>query len=292
MNRTTIHALAAVMLLAAAGAARAAGPVDDALAAFRAGEYEKAVTIASAVPEADPARVKALYVVGEAELARKRWDDAAKAFEAVLASKKDSVPALTGLGRAQAGRGERDASEKTLRRACELDAKDPLPRRALGETLLAADRTDDALRELEAAWKLDGKDPLTARALVEALLRKGSVDAASKTANAFAATAPKSATAWFLKGLVLDRKGEADDAIDAYEKAVAADDRFLDAHRNLAVLLTTSNSLYADPSKVERACAHAQKYVDLGGEDARLKELLDQIRGFLEQMKEGGGGGR
>lgn len=285
--KTFVLSLAALTLAASAGFALAGGPLDDALAAFKAGEYAKAVEIAGKVPAEDANRAKALYLVGEAELAREGWDAAAAAFQGVLDAKKDNVPALTGLGRAQAGKGERETAEKTLRRAVELDAKDVAARRALGEVLLAEERTDEARKELEAAWKLDAKDPLTARALVEAHLRGGAPDAAGRVADAFAKTAPQSATAHFLKGLVLDRRGKADDAIEAYQKAVAADERFLDAHRNLAVLYTTSNQMYSSPEKVEKACVHAQKYVDLGGKDVALKELLDQIKGFLDQMKNG-----
>jgi tetratricopeptide (TPR) repeat protein len=289
MNRhSLVLTFAAAALAVAAGAALAAGPLDDALAAFKAGEYDKAVEIAGKVPADDPQRAKALYLVGEAELAREGWDAASAAFQSVLDAKKDSVPAMTGLGRAQAGKGDREAAEKTLRRAVELDGKDVAARRALGETLLAAERTDDARKELEAAWKLDGKDPLTARALVEAHLRGGVPDAASKVADAFAKTAPESATAHFLKGLVLDRRGKPEDAIEAYERSVKADDRYLDAHKNLAVLYTTSNRMYSSPQKVEKACEHAQRYVDLGGRDVELKQLLDQIKGFLDQMKKGG----
>lgn len=292
MKTTSQFLLTFGALAALAASALAGGPVDDALAAYKAGEFEKAVEAASKVAADDPMRAKALYVVGEAELARERWDEAAKAFQSVLDAKKDNVPAMTGLGRAQAGKGERDAAEKTLRRAVELDAKDAAARRAVGELLLAAERTDEARKELEAASKLDPKDPLTARALVEAHLRGGAPDAASKAADAFAKTGPDTAMAHFLKGLVLDRRGKANDAIELYEKAVKADDRFLDAHRNLAVLFTTSNDMYSNPEKVEKACVHAQKYVDLGGKDVELKELLDQIKGFLEQMKKGSGGGR
>ena len=292
MLKTTTLVLTCAALCGLLSQAFAAGPVDDALAAFKAGEFEKSVEIASQVADGDALHAQALYLVGEAELARGRFAEAATAFEAVLAAKKDSVPALTGLGQAQAGAGEREAAQKTLRRAIQLDAKDAQPRRVLGETLLAAGDDDGAIKELQAAWKLDGKDALTARALVEAHLRKGSVDAASKVATAFSQTAPKSAMAWFLKGLVLDRKGEASDAIDAYEKAVAADGKFLDALRNLAVVYTTSNAQYASPKKVEKATEYAHRYVELGGTDKRLLELLDQIKGFLDQMKQGGGGGR
>lgn len=283
----TLSAAAAMALSAATTPAFAGGPVDDALAAFKAGEYEKAVEIASKVPEGDAARAKALYLVGESELARERWDEAKTAFDAVLEAKKDSVPALTGVGRALAGKGDREAAETALKKAVALDAKDASAHRALGELLLAEEKTDDARKELETAYKLDPKDPLNARSLVEGHLRANAPDAAQKVADAFAKTAPDSATAHFLKGLVLDRRGKAGDAIEHYEKAVKADDRYLDAHRNLAVVYTTSNANYANPDKVEKAVAHAERYIELGGKDKQLKELLDQIKGFLDQYKKG-----
>jgi tetratricopeptide (TPR) repeat protein len=296
MKRSTITLSFAALALTAGAALSLAGdppavagkPLDDALAAYKAGEFEKAVEIASKVPAEDAAHAKALYLVGEAELARERWDEAAKAFQAVLDAKKDNVPALTGLGRAQAGKGDAAAAKATLAQAAKLDPKDAQPRRALGETLLAAGETDAAVKELEAATKLDPKDPFTARALVEAHLRKGAPDLASKAAAAFASAAPQSAMAHFLRGLVLDRKGEAKEAIEAYEKAVAADDKFLDAHRNLAVLCTTSNANYATPEKAEKAMLHAKRYIELGGKDKQLKEILDQIQSYLDQMRRGG----
>lgn len=288
MNVARFRDLVFVLALTLPALHAVAGPVDDALAAYKAGEFEKGAEIAAKVPEGDPSRAKALYVSGECELARGRFAEAAAAFEGVLKLRRDSVPALTGLGRAQTARGEREAAEKTLRRAVQLDAKDVAARRALGEALLAADRADDARKELEAAWKLDPKDGLTARALVETLLRAKSEDAAEKIATQLGQTVPGSAMSWFLKGLVLDRRGKAADAIEAYEKAVAADDGFLDAHRNLAVLLTTSNDEYRDPEKIDRAAKHAAKYVELGGTDARLKELLDMIKGFMDEMRKGG----
>ena len=194
----------------------------------------------------------ALYLVGESELARERWDEAKSAFESVLAAKKDSVPAMTGLGRAHAGKGDREAAEAMLKKAVETDAKDPAAHRALGEILLAAE-----------AYKLDPTHPRNARARAHAHLRANAPDAAQKVADAFSKTAPDSATAHFLKGLVLDRRGKAGDAIEHYEKAVKADEKYLDAHRNLAVVYTTSNANYASPDKIEKACAHAQAYIGI-----------------------------
>jgi hypothetical protein len=53
------------------------------------------------------------------------------------------------------------------------------------------------------------------------------------------------------------------------------------------VLLTTSNEEYRSAEKIEQAAKHAARYVELGGKDVKLKELLDQIKGFMDAAREG-----
>ncbi len=62
---------AALLAVAAMGAAALAdgAPVDESLAAFKAGEYEKSASVAEKVPADDPAYAKARYLLGEARLA-------------------------------------------------------------------------------------------------------------------------------------------------------------------------------------------------------------------------------
>ena len=261
----------------------AAGPLDDAMAAFRAGEFEKAATLAASVPADDPSKPKALYVAGEAELARERWDAAAESFRAVLAAKKDNAPATTGLGRALAGKGEKAEAEKTLRRALEIDAKDLGARRALGEFLTATARAEDAVKVLAAApAKPVPGDALWARAVVEAHLGAGKLDDAGKAAKAFGQEAQGTAMAHFLRALVLDRKNEDRDAIEAYEKALEKEPRFLDAHKNLAILCIAQNPLYTNQERTAKAMKHFDRYFALGGRDAEVKRIYETLRQFIQ----------
>jgi len=281
MRATPVLAYAA--LLAASALARAGDPLADAMDAYRRGEYAKVVELASSVKADDASRPKAAYLAGEAELLLEKWDDAAKDFGEILAKKPDNVPALVGLGRAQTGKGSADEAIVTLEKAVKLDAKDVAARRSLGEARLVKGDLDKAKTDLEAATKLDPKDPLSARSLVETHIRAEKFDAAGKEAERFAKAVPESAMGHFLKGLVLDRKGETKDAIEAYEKAIAKDDRFLDAHKNLAILCVAQSNTYQDRARVKKAFEHFQRYFDLGGKDAELKETYQTIKDVLAQ---------
>ena len=276
--------LAFAVLSAAAVFALAGDPLADAMDAYRRGEYAKVVELASSVKAGDASRPKAAYLAGEAELLLEKWDDAAKDFGEVLAKKPDNVPALVGLGRAQTGKGSSDEAILTLEKAVKLDAKDVAARRSLGEARLAKGDLDKAKADLEAATKLDPKDPLSARSLVETHIRAEKFDLAGKEAERLAKSVPESAMGPFLRGLVLDRKGETKDAIDAYEKAIAKDDRFLDAHKNLAILCVAQSNTYQDRARVKKAFEHFQRYFDLGGKDAELKETYETIKTVLAEF--------
>ena len=106
---------------------------------------------------------------------------------------------------------------------------------------------------------------------------------AGKVAGKLAKALPKHPMGHFLKGLVLDRRGKDKDAIEAYEKAIALDETFLDAHKNLAILCTTKNPLYRDKERTEKAFRHYEKYFELGGNDPELEQTYRTIKGYLEQ---------
>lgn len=276
-------ALAVPLVFAASALALAGGPLDAAIEAFRQGDYAKTAELASSVKADDAARPRAAYLAGEADLALARWDDAAKAFSEVLAKKADNVPALVGLGRAQTGKGSADDAIVTLEKAAKLDAKDVVARRSLGEARFAKGDLEKARADLETAVKLDPKDPLSSRSLVELDLKAEKPDLAAKEADRLAKTIPESPMGHFLRGLVLDRKGEHRDAIDAYEKAISKDDKFIDAHKNLAILCIAQSNTYQDRARVKKAFEHFDRYFALGGKDAELKQTYETIKSVLAE---------
>jgi len=274
-------AVAAVLLLVEGT------PLEKAMDAFRKGEYGDAVVEAMEVPASDPLYPKAQLLMGEAHLALEEWENAEKAFRLVLKSKPDAVPALAGLGRALTGLEKHTAAMEVLRKAVRLDPKDVGARRRLGEGLAAQGKPQDARKELEQASKIDPKDPLTARVLVEVLVKAGDVGDAAKAAEGLRAADPRSAMGDFLRGLVHDRNGSAKEAIASYEAAIAKDPKFLDAHKNLAILCVADNPAYRDRERTDKALAHFEKYFELGGKDEELRKVYDTMKSFLGSQKGG-----
>jgi len=277
--------LALAALLLAPALALAADPVEEALASFKAGEYAKAAETAGAVKAEDPLYPKAQYLVGESQLALGDAALAEKAFRAGLEKKPESCPLLTGLGRALTVSGSKDDALKALQHALKVDAKDPAAHRAMGECLAAQGKGPDARKELEAAFKLDAKDPLTCRSLVELLVKQDDLDAAEAYAGKCKAADPKSAMGDFLQGVVLDKRKKGKEAIEAYEEALKKDPKFLDAHKNLAILCVADNPSYTNRERTQKAFDHFAKYFELGGKDDELKQTYLTIKGFLEGNK-------
>jgi len=283
MTALRTFVLSAALTAGFLATASAGEELSPALDAFKAGDYAKAIELASAVPAEDPTRLKAAYLVGESQLMLEKWDDAEKAFREVLEKKADNVPALVGVGRSQTGKGSNDDAIATLEKAVKLDAKDAPAHRSLGEARFAKGETDKAMVELGAAVKLDPKDPLAARSYVEALLKGDKLDAAGKEADRFAKAAADSPMGFFLVAYVLDRQGKDKDAIESYEKAIAKDDKFIDAHKNLAILCVAKNPGYQNKERTKKALEHFKRYFELGGKDEKLKGDYEQIKGFVER---------
>ena len=280
MRTLTSLALAFVLL---APTALADARIDKALAAFRAGEYEKVVTLAGEVPGGAPEEAQALYLVGRARLALGDPAKAQSAFEKLLALRPASVPGRVGLANALEARGKDDEALVHLRKAVETDAKDVDARRALGEHLLRKDQVAEARKQISEAYELDAKDPFVARAWVDCLLRGDEVKVAQRVADAFAKARPKSPVGPFLQGLCLDRDGKDKGAIEAYEKALELDDTFIDAHKNLAILCHAKNPTYQDMERTKKALVHYERYFALGGEDKELEQLYKTVKSFLDQ---------
>jgi tetratricopeptide (TPR) repeat protein len=81
--------------------------------------------------------------------------------------------------------------------------------------------------------------------------------------------------------MVADNNEKDEDAIDAYEKAIALDDAFLDAHKNLAILCTARNPMYSNKARTEKAFKHYARYFELGGNDPELEQVYKTIKEVL-----------
>ncbi len=283
----TLLTIVCLLALTIPVAAEQDNPLDQAMKVFGEGKYAEVVELCEKIGKDSDDYARAQYLTGESYLQLGEPDMAVDAFRAVLEKKPEAVPALIGLGAALSRQGKHDEAIAILEKVVAADKKDAEAKRALGEALVATERTAEAQKVLTAAWKLDKKNPYITRALVNVLLILDAAKEAQSVAAKLAKSNSKHPMGHFLMALCLEKQKQDDAAIVAYERAIKLDDRFLDAHKNLAILCMTVNPSYTNKVRTEKALKHFEKYFDLGGEDAELRKLYNQLKGFMEYQKKG-----
>ncbi len=283
MRRSIATLLPSVLLAGVVAAAVAAdGGLDAAVKAFEAGRWKEAAEAARAVPDTDADHAKAQYLLGECELVLGDAAAAETAFQAVLERRPDAVPAQVGLARSLVIQGKGEDALARLEKTLEAAPKDVDALRVQGEAYLALGRTKKAIDVLVKANHAAKDDVMAARALVEAYLQAEDEGRAERVAKRLKKARPKHPMGPFLLALVLEKKGDEDEAIDAYEEALKRDDNFLDAHKNLAILCHTMSHDYQDQERVKKAMEHYERYFALGGHDPELEQAYRTTRSFLE----------
>jgi tetratricopeptide (TPR) repeat protein len=271
-----------LFILLIAAAALAATPLDDAKEKFAAGDFKGALAAADEVPAGDEGYPKARYLAGEIHLMLGEPEAAEKAFRSGLEGKPGAEPLLTGLGRALL---ERDQAAEALKALEEAVKAAPDSARALCFLGIARMRTTEGRKgrkEIEKAAQIGKDDPEVARASVMAYLADGDLDDAGKAARRFAKAQPKSPMGPFLVAVVQEREKSYDDAIASYEASLKLDERFLDAHKNLAILCIAQNPVYTNKERTEKAMKHFDRYFALGGRDEQVKRIWETLQQFLK----------
>jgi len=261
-------------------------PLDEAKEHFAEGRFRAAAEAASMVAERDDDYARARYLMGEISLMLGEPKQAVESLRAARKAKPDSGAILTALGRALVECDENAEAVKVLGEAVKRDPKSGRAHCYLGIALRHDTFGKKGAKELEKGVKLAPDDAIVARAAVLYWLDDGDAGKAKRAADRFAKKSRKHPMAPFLKALVLEREKEYDEAIEAYRKAVALDDLFLDAHKNLAILCIAQNPMYRDKERTDLAMKHLARYRELGGKDpkilqieATLKKVLPQITG-------------
>ena len=269
--------LAASLLVAAAAPSwageAASASLADAVKRFEAADFQAASDIAEKVEPAHADFARARYLLGEIALIQGAHADAEARFRDALEKKPASGPVLAGVGRALLAQKDAAGAVPFLEKAAAADPKSARVRAGLGLARARADAADAGRKDLEAAAKLDPADPEVARAVVEERIDAGDLDGAGKAAAAFGKARKDHPMGAFLRALVLDRSKEFDKAIEGYEKAIALDPAFLDAHKNLGIVCIAENPTYQDREKTTKGLVHLRRYIDLGGKDEEVRRI-------------------
>ena len=167
----------------------------------------------------------------------KKFDEAAAAYEKILAKYPQSIYALSNLGVVRFQQQKYPEAEKALREAIRVAPNDAFSHSVLGIALVQQEKYDDAIQILSRAVALDPSD--------------------AKTRNYL--------------GISSSRKGLQEAAEQECRKAIELDDGYGDAHFNLAVIYATQT-----PPAKELAKRHYTRALELGvPKDAELEKLIN-----------------
>lgn len=216
----------------------------DAEARFSAGDYAGAARYFAAYVEEHPDHVWSQYMLGLSRLRDGRAEDAEVAFLAVLDRDGDHEKALVNLARARLERGRAHDALVPIERALEVAPESNDVRRVHGRVLAALGRRDEAEATYRTAIALDDQDSWSMNNLgLLAIEREAFTEAIPPLARA-AEIDSTVAVFWNNLGIALERVGDFEGAISAYEAALVADLTFERATVNLgrAVALRPSQS--------------------------------------------------
>jgi tetratricopeptide (TPR) repeat protein len=104
-----------------------------------------------------------------------------------------------------------------------------------GEALAEAGDVTEALRDFGVALESDPQNMMAVKGRAAILIESGQLDAAAPLVERLIASGESTAEASYLNGRILLARGELDDAITAFTRAIDEDDRFADAYARRAV---------------------------------------------------------
>ncbi|MEM9399070.1 MAG: tetratricopeptide repeat protein [Verrucomicrobiota bacterium] len=168
--------------------------------------------------------------------AEQKFDEAAALYQSILNTYPDSLYALSNLAVVRFQQQNYPEAEKALKAAVKLAPQDAFSHSILGIVLYQQGKYDEAVDILTRAVALDANDPKTRNYL----------------------------------GIAASQKGWQEAAEQECRKAIELDDKYGDAHFNLAVIYATQK-----PPSRELARRHYQRSLELGvPRDDELEKLL------------------
>ena len=139
----------------------------------------------------------------------------------VLRDRPQAVALRRLLAQAYLENGEASMAEESLRAALEANPRDGTTIAELAALLTRANRTEEAVTVLEEAVRRSPNDPLVRESLGRVYLGKGDVTAARRAADDLKTLSPKSASGFYLSGLVAQAEKKPDESEREFERALA-----------------------------------------------------------------------
>jgi tetratricopeptide (TPR) repeat protein len=245
------------------------GQVDEAM-----DQYQKALAI-------DPRSAETLDNLGNAFTAERQLDRAIDQYQKALEIDPNLADVHHNLGVALLKEGRPDEAIGQYKRAVELDPHYAAAYFHLGNALAQKEEVDDAIAQYQKALAIDPNLAEVRHNLDLALLQKKAHEALKNNSN--------SAGAYTNLGNVLLQKGQVDEAIDQYRKAIVIDGTAVEAHNNLGIAWAKKGQLDAAIIEFRKTLelnpAYIQAYNNLGTALFQKGQINDAIVQFQEALR-------
>ena len=186
------------------------------------GEYDAVLDTYGQSALADPAgQASVLSAVGDALIARERFDEARQYFERALQSSPQEMTAYIGLGRLDMAAGKMREALTQGDKAIVANATSPAGHALRGDALMALGQTDEAIKAYEEALRLAPTAVNVHLALISLLVRGGDLDGAVARLPAMQKVAPDAPATLYLQALVNYYKNQVQPAREAIDRLLA-----------------------------------------------------------------------
>ncbi len=162
-----------------------------------------------------------LASVGDALLARERFDEARQYFERALQSNPKEMSAYIGLGRLDMAAGKVREALAQGDKAIVADATSPAGHALRGDALLALGQSNEAVTAYEEALRLAPGAVNVHLALISLLVRGGDLDGATARLPAMQKVAPDAPATLYLQALVNYYRNQPQPAREAIDRLLA-----------------------------------------------------------------------
>ena len=240
--------------------------------------FEKALADLEDIIAREPRIPRTYALYGELSLRAGRADEAAEAFEGLVALDDGSFEGHYGLGVALQNLGRLESAMESLGKAVEIDPRNTKPHLRLADIELERGNPDAAAGWLRRAIAVH-EDRVLVDRLAQVLLRSGKVKEARTLLEGLAAKAPNDALAAYNLGQLLLVEGEAEGALVELRRAAALEPSDADVHQALGSALALTGrpgeAVESFRRAVELAPCFAAAQANLGAAYAELGRLPD-----------------
>ena len=165
------------------------------------------------------------YLTGRSLLRSRRYGEAQRLFDRLTRERPQYAPGWTGRARVLFEMGKAADALDAQRQVMVMEGQTPWVRGFMAVILEALGRYPDSLQEADATLRMDPANASARVSAVTALTALGRTEEALDRVERYQAEQPGLADNWHMMGQVYRRMGRSEDAIAAYQRAIAAERR-------------------------------------------------------------------